>query len=584
MAYNFEKALQSGLTPQDISNYLYSQGRGEEAENYFGQVNASNTDKLVGGIKGAGQRRLEGTKQAIEESKQGKITRPEVALRTVGEGAGFIGDILGEGLKAGFRALPDAIENPIREAGRDILDTSVGQAGLEALRSGMDKYEAWKAKNPRAAENLESVVNIASLIPIGRGAQVGGKAIGEGAILAREGAEAGLEAAGRAAKPALETAETIAEGAGRTIKRAVTRPIDAAGEALAKSSRLRTLPQAEAEAVRSGLDEAVVDFIQTSLPEDRKLYRQMLDIYETNKTTRRIAKQHKEIPGESILQRVTYISGQLEKEGKELGKVVDSMPDRIVNVQPELDEFVKILESRGVEVGINDAGENILINTGTAVTGDMPAYQLMYDLIKSGRVDSPKQLHGIRSRIFKEFDLAKSRQQPFSGDAENVAEVYRNILSKPLNTINPKYGEVSDKYRELIGPLQDFTKLIQYKGDIEKIGEKTLRTGEVARRVLGNASDRPTSVIQGLDEIAQKYGFTSDTSVMDQIRFADDLEKLFGTTQTTSLEGGVRAGVEQAAVDAAEGGIRGVALRAIKNVLGRTQKEQIEALRKLLSD
>lgn len=101
------------------------------------------------------------------------------ALQLVGQGAGFAGDILTEGIKSGSEVtgLTENVIKPTIEAAKpvalDILQTPIGQKGLEAVKGGVEMYNAFKQENPEAAGNLEAVINIASILPPAKASQVG---------------------------------------------------------------------------------------------------------------------------------------------------------------------------------------------------------------------------------------------------------------------------------------------------------------------------------------------------------------------------------------------------------------------------
>ena len=99
----------------------------------------------------------------------GLQTPAEGALQLTGKvGAGLALDAIGEGLVSTARGLsnitPDVIEEPLTNFAKEqfsiFMDQPLMQMGLEALKTGGDKWGAWSAENPRAARNIESVVDI----------------------------------------------------------------------------------------------------------------------------------------------------------------------------------------------------------------------------------------------------------------------------------------------------------------------------------------------------------------------------------------------------------------------------------------
>lgn len=120
---------------------------------------------------------LENRKQlAIEIQnifQRGEQTFGESVLQLTGKvGAGSILDFLGEVVISGIEGLsaitPDEIEDPIVEtatkAAHLFLETDLGKAGLSAANKGLEVWNEFRAENPRAARNIESVVDIALLV------------------------------------------------------------------------------------------------------------------------------------------------------------------------------------------------------------------------------------------------------------------------------------------------------------------------------------------------------------------------------------------------------------------------------------
>ncbi len=154
------------------------------------------------GITSALDIRFGKTQEAFKAQRKGEQTLPETALQVVGQGAGFAFDVLGEAIKSVIDKIPDAIKEPAKAVGKEILDTPIGQAGIRAIAEGTEVYRDWKEGNPRAARNLEAAVNVASLFPVGAGGKavtqealgITGKVAGKAATVLEKSALKGIEA------------------------------------------------------------------------------------------------------------------------------------------------------------------------------------------------------------------------------------------------------------------------------------------------------------------------------------------------------------------------------------------------------
>lgn len=140
------------------------------------------TDKLkqrgssiVETIKNPTQTALSEDKSILDVAK----ASARVPLRVAGDIAGAGVDLV----NAGIGAVDDMTGNVASTAAKKgltaILSTPQGQEGLAVAESGADKYNAWKANNPEIAKDLEAVVNIANIIPIGKAVGVVGKGVAE---------------------------------------------------------------------------------------------------------------------------------------------------------------------------------------------------------------------------------------------------------------------------------------------------------------------------------------------------------------------------------------------------------------------
>lgn len=167
---------------------------------------------FFGRIKQAFGRRQLKVGEAFEED----ISGFEKGLRTAGQGAGLATDIIGAGLRAlgrGVKAItPDIIEQPFKKVGVLYLQSPAGQASLNAIAGGIETYQKFKEEHPRVAENIESIVNIAALLPVGRAAKPVVQQVERG-LLARAGTV--LE------KQALAKAEKIKGGFVRDLLRPI---------------------------------------------------------------------------------------------------------------------------------------------------------------------------------------------------------------------------------------------------------------------------------------------------------------------------------------------------------------------------
>lgn len=151
---------------------------------------------------------------AFEAGARREITPMETGLRVLGQGGGFIGDLTGKALSA---VTPDVIGDALLKPVQAIAGSKFGKS----IASGYNMLPE------RARTNIEAAGNIASILPIGKGASVAAKGTTKTAMLPIKGATGlAVEALGkttgagagaikegfRAAKEGAESATAFKQG------------------------------------------------------------------------------------------------------------------------------------------------------------------------------------------------------------------------------------------------------------------------------------------------------------------------------------------------------------------------------------
>lgn len=134
----------------------------------YGQDAVSDIKETGTAIKENLKKNLSKVITAGEDFVEGEQGFGSTALQALGSGANAVGNIVGETIKgAGKVLLPEVAEEQVGKAVEQGVSTAIETVPYaEDLMIG---YKAWAEKNPVAAKNLEATIDIASLIPIGKG-------------------------------------------------------------------------------------------------------------------------------------------------------------------------------------------------------------------------------------------------------------------------------------------------------------------------------------------------------------------------------------------------------------------------------
>ena len=136
-------------------------------------------------------------------------------------------------------------------AGRTVLSSEIGQRGIQAALEGVEKYNEWKIENPRDAANLEATVNIAGILPVGKGVQLAGKPILKAGARALTGVSSGVGSATRKISGGIASrSASLATGVEKEVFQRASNPayvsrLEDALEVVSKSPKQPYLPLAE---------------------------------------------------------------------------------------------------------------------------------------------------------------------------------------------------------------------------------------------------------------------------------------------------------------------------------------------------
>lgn len=203
MSYNYQKALTAGAKPQAVAeflaqqqgfdlnravneggytyeellpqlsvNYVRPQPTTREKRDIEEVTNKSyfeNVGDLISKRSGNITALLDDREQDIVDQKLWKdVLRP--SWRIAGQFAGGATDMIATSIASAFKLIaPKSAEEFVGQKGKEILESELGQQGLEALEDGMESYMGWKEKHPELARDFESGLNIAGLLMFVKG-------------------------------------------------------------------------------------------------------------------------------------------------------------------------------------------------------------------------------------------------------------------------------------------------------------------------------------------------------------------------------------------------------------------------------
>lgn len=364
-----------------------------------------------------------------------------------GQGAGFVGDVLGSVVKGGVKAvLPEEAERAVADTFTATL-TKVGDT--EIVKEGLELYRDLQKKDPALARDLEAALNTAFLAADVGTAGLASRPAAAAAKGAVEATGAALEGAGRVAGKAAslpaygvtEVQGALTGTSGETIRQAFA-AARAGGQELSEFTdalRKRTTPEQLVNRLREGTDALSA--------EKSAKFGQMLDtIGDTRTSTADV------LPG--VVEDLAKIGVKVGEDNQLdfSGSKFRTVPQAQTKLQKLYEEALQLGDEqdiRGIDTSRQALGALLLAgDDASARTANMA----ITGAINRVR-DAGKKVPGYQNALTQ-----------FGDDAEFISEISRSLSSGDQATIDTAYRKLAtalktnnEQRRNLLQELDDAT-------------------------------------------------------------------------------------------------------------------------------
>lgn len=517
----------------------------------------------------------------FESTLQGDQSVSEGVLQTVGQGAGYIGDVVGAGVEKLGEGLsyimPDPLEDEVINQLGIFMDQPMMRMAMRALEQGGEAWERFSTENPRAARNISAVTNITG---VGVPTRIGGTTVSR---MAREYEPS----AARQARVDIESGGTPATN----VRTAPYRLEETPRGAPTVASEVGPLPEptptrraikspVQQQAIKQGFDEGLVAMIREASPADRRNMLQSLNIMEQATGNKRFSMLNRttDVAGQSVLKRYKAIREANAKAGRSIDRYArQNLKNQYVDFDQPVNNFMSELSDMGIrqrdDLSLDFAGSDI-----EGLAGVEGFLNRIVNRMKSPRDMTAYEVHMLKKFIDEQVSYGKL-QEGLAGRAESVVKNLRRNLDNILDENFAGYNTANTRYAETINAMNEFQDLMGRKIDFDSPSAPTA-VGTKLRGLGSNIQNRGRLLdsLRELQTLGNRYG-QFDDDVINQAAFTMDLDRVFGTKADTSFAGQIGE-----RIPTTKGEMTSAAARAAANkVRGINQEAQFKAMRELLT-
>lgn len=355
------------------------------------------------------------------------------------------------------------------------------------------------------------------------------------------------------------------------------------------------------------IPKSTISFIKTANPRTLERMREMFDIRYGQKQRGDSSGLNlsRDIIGESLSQRIGYLSNIRMKRGKQLDALMKSDFGR----QPVTVDDIKgawigtVLDRTNAKNGAYYDDNGILrINWRGSRLNESPAAQESIDAMLTALQTEEftmRDLHAFKARIDRMINPATSPQgtgrSGIDGDVQALLMDLRGAVNGKLQAANPVYGQLNGEISKIISVVKPLVEKAGLQVDLESPTGMKILAG-LTRRLSSNTTSRAAlseaipQIIEYVDEVGPGI-FKDDLIAL--VDWSNRLDARFGSETANSIAGimentGMRtaANVAEAALDAQTGNTVGLISRAIsgvKNINAKTEDADLRAMKALSS-
>lgn len=497
------------------------------------------------------KRREDDIRTAMESGEQSSVRSLLQATGLLaGAGAGAIGAVFKGGANM---LLSDKTEKDVTDVITKFGAKVMANPEVQGIVKGIvNKYNSL---SPEQQRDVDAVGGVVSLV----GEFIGVGVAGKGVKVAQKGVTAGIDATTDAITSGVRSVADsgvgqISSDLASRVPRAFDRVKDTIAEAGVRANKIRTATPAVKNAMKSNLDERIINTISDSDDATLRAFSDVLAIAEESPNKIGPKRQPTIVGGELATQQFDLVNKQKEAIGQKLGDLTKTLSKtETINMQESFGQIDDILSNQGILPQYTKKGVKLDFTGSEYTPAERTIIQELYNLAsEGGDTRTPLQIRE-KDQLFSKL----KREANFAGVGNIIIEtpegprsmfdVFRDIYSNKLDTISPELRTLNSQYRKFAQLVEDTEDSIFKTPNFNVT--KTADPAEFAkvnlRRIFGESQSSPAfeAVADAMDAAARGLGYKG--AIPKQVAlFAQEMRKLFPETiPKTGLTGVIKVGL-----------------------------------------
>jgi len=341
------------------------------------------------------------------------------------------------------------------------------------------------------------------------------------------------------------------------IPRFIGRIREGVEQAAQKAERIETGTPAVQKAIKSELDERIINTVKQADQPTLNAYKEIVDIAENPSKTLKPKQRPEIVAGKAASEQYGLIEKQRKTIGVKIGEAVNKLSKSIVvPMQKSFSQLDNVLMENGIT-----PIKGKLNFRGRFTPAERTRIQQLYTLAReSGNSMTPRQIYDM-DQLFSKLQR-ETRMEGIGdilvdvggGERSSLFRVFRDVFTNTLDEVSPEdIRKLNRAYRNIVTLQDDIENTIIKQGKFETT--KGVEAAEFAQTNLRRLDSDALSaadyraIVDEMDAVARKLGYKG-ARADDLITFATEMRRLFpDIIPPTSFTGGIRTGIMDLAKD-----------------------------------
>ena len=311
--------------------------------------------------------------------------------------------------------------------------------------------------------------------------------------------------------------ETVSD-IGSRIKKVTGNATGFVSDKVARAERIKSAPANVQPAIRTEIDDVIIDLAQNSDDATKTAMREMVNIAETPKTARPTAGAAS-VASDTAVNQYNVILSQKKNIGTQIGEMSDTLPTlKTIDVTAQQNTIVEVFKQNGITLGID--GKFVASDNFKVSDEQLNVLNKIFDKVTTSNNLSAKNIHQLdqwfsstqrTARMVDKIEDMFIKVPTAEGQIDvPIYKFFRDTFGQRLDEVAPdNLRSLNQQYRQLSNLTEDIEGTLVKNSNLETLQSTDISNPSTLRRMFGEAqsAEEFRLIYNNMDATSRQFGY-----------------------------------------------------------------------------